>query len=188
MCGGFIGRSNGLGTGRGGGLSQLVFTTLFSTVVTIFTRVTVPVPTIPVALRIFKVYLYNCVLKAELSLLSILMCVLVKLVKLPIFYGFRNKTRRVISFRNKFVVKFLPLTFFYKVTLGRGSGLVGVLFNVFNILVYRTVKIVRFCVISRGSLLTDFLVTSVPFLLGSVLLYVTTFCVTGCVGGRLVGV
>lgn len=122
-----------------GGVSMgaVTIVNILATMAYVLTPLSVPVKSIPVSLAGLIVCFKLCVLNAQERAIDCVICLLVKLINIPMFSNFATNPTGVFKPANNCLVKFVPVTIVTKVFV-RGSKQ-GLMLNVVNVVLKATI-------------------------------------------------
>lgn len=163
----------------------LIFSSLFVAVVCVFSQIAIPSFTVPITLQIFAVCICGYFLGVKYGLLTIAVYIISGTIGLPVFYGFQGGAQHILSLTGGFIIGFLPLAFCCGMAHKLKSDFSKILLGIVGVLICHIIGVLQFSFVSSNSLITSFIIASLPYLLKDIPLCVFAFCVAKFISKKI---
>lgn len=147
-------------------IKALTEISLFVAILSVISQISIPVGVVPITLQIFFICIMGYFLGLKKGLCCILVYILLGMVGLPIFSGFRGGFYVIFSYTGGFILGFVPLTISCGIFKARK---IGILSGIIGVIICHLMGILQYSIISQISFEKSFFVVSLPFILKDVL-------------------
>lgn len=89
-------------------IKNMILSSIFAAVMCIFSVITIPVGTIPISMGIFALVLTSCVLNPKQAVSAIAVYVLLGMIGLPVFSGFRSGISVITGPTGGYILAYIP--------------------------------------------------------------------------------
>ncbi len=146
----------------------MVLTGLFTALTAIFSQIIIPIGAVPINLALLAVFLCGGILGAKRGIISILIYILLGIVGVPVFAGFKGGFSTVVGPTGGFIVGYILIAFAVGITADKfGRGFLPMTISmVIGLLLCYALGTVWFMVIMKQGLIAALLCCVVPFILG----------------------
>lgn len=93
---------------KGKNIKDMILSSVFAAVMCIFSVITVPVGAVPISMGIFALVLTACVLKPKQAVSAAAVYILIGIVGLPVFSGFRSGISVIAGPTGGYVLAYIP--------------------------------------------------------------------------------
>lgn len=160
---------------------SLVFIALFGAIISIISIIPtgIYILGVPATLQTFAVAITAYLLGSKNGTKATLIYILLGLVGLPVFSGFKGGPGVVFSVTGGFIIGFIPFSFLLGVAKQYKNKVKIAVVSFLGLLVCYTIGIVWFAAVSKTSIITAFLVVALPYFPKDMLLIFAAYIVAG---------
>ncbi len=160
---------------------SMVFTALFGAIITIISIIPtgIYILGVPATLQTFAVAMTAYVLGGRNGTKAVLIYILLGLIGLPVFSGFRGGSGALLSITGGFIVGFIPLSIILGCAGRFKSGIKVVIVSFMGLLVCYAIGIMWFVAASKTNVITALPVIALPYLPKDILSVLVAYMVAG---------
>jgi len=157
--------------------ADLVMIALFAAITAVLSQIAIPMPTnVPVTLQTFAVALCGFCLGSKKGTAAILVYILLGMVGVPVFTGFKGGIACIVSFTGGFIYGFLPFAFLSGLPVK--NKIVKVLLSVAGLLVLHFFGVLHYALLTSNGFIESFLLVSMPYLVKDIISVVLAYFVS----------
>ena len=153
-------------------IKNLTATALMTAVVTVISLISLPnaVTGVAITLQVFAVALSSYLLGVKRGLLAVLSYIIIGLIGVPVFSGFRGGFDAIVGPTGGFIIGFLPLALFCGLSNHKNKIWYSILFGVIGLIVCHIFGVVQYSVYSKSGILSSAVLVSFPYLIKDLVL------------------
>ncbi|MGN1090255.1 MAG: biotin transporter BioY [Huintestinicola sp.] len=164
----------------------LVFTAMMAAVTAVLAQISIPTPwNVPITLQTLAAALCGYLLGKKWGTASIAVYILIGLVGVPVFAGFRGGVSVIAGVTGGFIWGFLPLAFLCGVGVDIKNKLAAMGLGAAGVAVCHLCGIIQWNVIKGGGFISSFLTVSAPYLLKDVISVVAAYFLAQVLRSRI---
>ncbi len=170
---------------------SMVFIALFGAIISIISIIPtgIYILGVPATLQTFAVAMTAFLLGSKNGTMATLIYILLGLIGLPVFSGFKGGPGVLLSVTGGFIIGFIPFSFLLGMTKRYKNKVKVAVVSFIGLLVCYAIGTIWFASISKTSILTSFLVIALPYLPKDMLLTFVAYIVAGKLSHRgLIGI
>ena len=150
-------------------IKSLVKIAILIAVLSVGSQISIPMMfSVPITLQILFVALMGYILSTEQSIIAIFTYIVIGAIGIPVFANFGAGLGTLFSYTGGFIFGFLPLA----ILCSLGKGKIKILFGIIGALMCHLIGILWYATISKASVVSSFLVVSLPFIFKDLFLVV----------------
>jgi len=168
---------------------QLTISALIAAILCILSPFSLPVfGIIPITLATLVIYLTVSVFELKISVLSVCLYVLIGIIGLPVFSGFRGGVGAILSPTGGFILGYIPMTVISSLLLkiNRVSYLWNIITMIISTLVLYSIGTLWFILLTDSSIKTAITVCILPFIIGDIIKILLSTVLTKIVKKRII--
>ena len=166
-------------------LKEIAVTALFTAVICVFAQLSVPTPWgVPYTLQTVAIAFAGYLLGIKKGVSAVAAYILLGLIGVPVFANFKGGPQVLFGLTGGFIYGFIFLAFFCALAKRKSRKHVKIILGILGLLICNICGTVHLAVISKTSLLSAFLVASLPYILKDVLLIFVSFYLAEAVNKR----
>jgi len=168
---------------------QLTISALIAAILCILSPFSLPVfGIIPITLATLVIYLTVSVFEPKISVLSVCLYVLIGIIGLPVFSGFRGGIGAILSPTGGFILGYIPMTVISSLLLkiNRVSYLWNIITMIISTLVLYSIGTLWFILLTDSSIKTAITVCILPFIIGDIIKILLSTVLTKIVKKRII--
>lgn len=153
-------------------IKNLTATALMTAVVTVISLISLPnaVTGVAITLQVFAVAFSGYLLGVKRGLLAVLSYIIIGLIGVPVFSGFRGGFDAIVGLTGGFIIGFLPLALFCGLSNYKNKIWYSILFGVIGLIVCHIFGVVQYSVYSKSGILSSAVLVSFPYLIKDLVL------------------
>ena len=145
---------------------QLVICSLFASLTSILSQISIPLPAVPFTMQIFAVALCGLILGKSLGFISQVIYVLLGTIGLPVFAGFSGGVGIILGPTGGFILSFPIIAFLVGYFSEKFKSTVGVMFGMIcSLLISYIIGTFQFCLVTNSDFIKGFTICVIPFIL-----------------------
>lgn len=153
---------------------DLVMIALFAAITAVLSQVAIPMPTnVPVTLQTFAVALCGFCLGHRKGTVAILVYILLGVVGIPVFTGFKGGFACIASFTGGFIYGFMPFAFLSGLPVK--NKIIKVLLGVLGLFVLHFFGTLHYALLTSNGFIQAFLLVSAPYLIKDIISVVLAY-------------
>ena len=146
--------------------AKTALSALFCAIICVLAQISVVTPFgIPLTFQTFAVGLCGCLLGSAYGTFATAVYIILGAAGMPVFTLFRGGAQILFGVTGGFIFGFIPLAFFCGLSLKLNKSALKILCLTAGILICHLIGIIQFKFVSGNSLLSAFLLSSLPYLL-----------------------
>lgn len=158
---------------------QLVFIALCSALTVVCSYIYLPVGSINLTLQVFAVSFAGFFLGAKKGAISILVYVLLGLIGIPVFSGFKGGLGVLFNATGGFILGFVPMAFL------SGIKKHPIIFSFLGLIICHILGVAVFSLVTGRGVLESIVVASLPYILKDEILVLLAYKTSGIVKKRI---
>ena len=167
-------------------ITEIAVCSLFTAIICILAQIVIFTPFgVPFTLQIFAVSLGGYILGAKKSIYSVLVYILLGVVGIPVFSGFKGGIQHLFGTTGGFIFGFLAVAVFCGIAARLKNGGLKITFSVFGVVICHIFGTLQLALVSESNILSAFVTASLPFILKDLLLTIGAFFTARLVNKRL---
>ncbi len=166
-------------------LAGIALCSLFTAVICILSQIFVPTPTgVPVTLQLFAVSLCGYLLGMKKALISVAGYILLGLIGIPVFSGFKGGVHNLFSLTGGFIFGFLFVALFCGIAKNTRKTYLKIILSAAGVVLCHIFGTVQLALVSKSGLVSAFLTASLPFILKDFLFCAVAYFIAKAVNKR----
>ena len=161
-------------------IKSLTEISLFVAILSVVSQIYIPIGPVPITLQIFFVCLMGYFLGLRKGFFAILVYILLGMVGLPVFSGFKGGFYVIFSYTGGFILGFIPLTLLCGIFKTRK---IGILLGIIGVIICHLIGTLQYSLISEISFIRSVLIVSLPFILKDILFSILGYFVATKIKG-----
>lgn len=160
-------------------VKKLTQSALMCSFIAIMSQIMIPTPWgIPFTMQVFAVALSGFMFNPVQSVLSVGVYILLGVIGVPVFSGFRGGVSELLSPTGGYLSGFLFLTFFCGLAIKTKSVFCKSICYIIGFCLCHTVGCVHFAIVTGNTVLSAFIVASLPYIFKDILCIVFAYAVS----------
>ena len=167
-------------------LAEVALSALFVAIICVLAQIIIPTPWgVPFTLQIFAVCLCGYLLGVKIAVSSVGAYILLGLIGLPVFSGFKGGIHSLLGITGGFIFGFLAVAFFCGVAKNVKQKYLKILFSAVGIILCHIIGVLQLSLVSKAGFFESFVTASLPFILKDILLIFAAYFVAKILEKRL---
>lgn len=167
-------------------LEGVALSALFAAIICVLSQISILTPVgVPLTLQIFGIALCGFVLGAKMGIISVACYILVGLIGIPVFSGFKGGIHTLFGLTGGFIVGFLAVAFLCGVAKTAKKIYLKVVLSCIGVTVCHILGVLQLAAVSKSTVASAFVTASLPFILKDVLLTFAAYLVAKLINKRL---
>lgn len=151
-------------------IKKLTQTALMCAFIGIMSQIVIPTPSgVPFTMQVFAVALSGFMFEPLQAVLSVGVYILLGMVGVPVFSGFRGGVSELFSMTGGFLFGFLFLTFFCSLAQKTNSVFYKSICYIIGFCLCHAVGCLQFAFVCKNTILSAFIVASLPYIFKDIL-------------------
>lgn len=164
----------------------LVFTAMMAAVTAVLAQISIPTPwNVPITLQTLAAALCGYLLGKKWGTASIAVYILIGLVGVPVFAGFRGGVSVIVGVTGGFIWGFLPLAFLCGAGAEIKNRLAAIGLGAAGVAVCHLCGIIQWNIIKGGGFISSFLTVSAPYLIKDILSVIGAYFIARVLRSRI---
>lgn len=145
--------------------NQLIICSLFASLTSILSQISISIPPVPLTMQIFAVALCGLVLGKSLGFISQFIYVLLGSIGLPVFAGFIGGIGIILGPTGGFILSFPIIAFVVGYFFEKFKSTVGIMFGMIcSLLISYIIGTFQFCLVTNSDFINSLKICVVPFI------------------------
>ena len=167
-------------------LAGVAVSALFTAIICILAQISFLTPLgVPLTLQIFGISLCGYVLGAKKATISVACYILIGLIGIPVFSGFKGGIHTLFGLTGGFIFGFLAVAFLCGIAKKTKKIYLKIILSGLGLAVCHICGVLQLVVVSKSSVASAFVTASLPFILKDVLLTFAAYLVAKPINKRL---
>ncbi len=132
----------------------LIFSSLFTALICIFSQISIPTPIMPITLQTFAISLLGFTLPIKYSLFSVLAYILLGGIGVPVFSNFSGGFHHLVGQNGGFIFGFIVLSLFCSISAKFETDFKRLCFGFLGIIIMTVCGIFYFCFFTHTKILS----------------------------------
>lgn len=165
---------------------EIVCIGMFAAVLAVCSQIAIPMPSgVPVTLQTFAVALTGSVLAWKKGCISTLLYILIGVIGLPVFTGFRGGLQVLVSHTGGFLWGFIFIALLCGTGVMFQNRVVGIVLGMLGLLICHLLGCLQFMFLTNSSFIDSFVLISLPYLLKDAVLVIAGIVLGGKIRKQL---
>ena len=154
---------------------NISFSALFCAIICILAQNAIQLHGMPLTLQTFAVALCGYLLGVKRGICSVLAYILLGLIGIPVFSGFKGGIQTLFGISGGFIIGFIFLCLFCAFAQNKQKPILKVVCSALGLILCHVLGVVWLAVVSNTNILSAFLTASAPFILKDAVLIVLAY-------------
>lgn len=160
-------------------IKKLTQMALMCAFLAVMSQIVIPTPWgIPFTMQVFGVALAGFIFEPLQSVISVFIYILLGIIGIPVFSGFRGGVSELISPTGGFLFGFLALAFFCSLAQKSESLFCKIVCYIIGFCLCHAVGCVQFAIVCETTILSAFIVASLPYIFKDILCILSAHAVS----------